>query len=64
MLAIIGGTGLYQIDKLEIITEHQVNTPFGLPSDKIIEGKLNNKTLFFLPRHGKNHSLLPSEINL
>lgn len=63
-LGIIGGTGLYKIDDLEIINEHDVDTPFGKPSAPVIEGKFSDAApLFFLPRHGLGHSLLPSEVN-
>lgn len=62
-LAIIGGSGLYEIDSLEVINRHSIDTPFGAPSDKIIEGKLAGRTVFFLPRHGLGHRLLAHEIN-
>lgn len=62
-LAIIGGSGLYEIDSLKVIKRHAIHTPFGLPSDEIIEGKISGKTLFFLPRHGTGHRLLAHEIN-
>ena len=62
-LAIIGGSGLYEIDSLEVIERHDLKTPFGEPSDKIIEGRLAGRTVFFLPRHGIGHRLLASEIN-
>ncbi|MGJ8632416.1 MAG: S-methyl-5'-thioadenosine phosphorylase [Luteolibacter sp.] len=61
--AIIGGSGLYEIDSLEVIHRHTIETPFGSPSDEIIEGKLAGRTVFFLPRHGKGHRLLAHEIN-
>jgi len=63
MLAIIGGTGIYQFDGLEIVTRHQVATPFGAPSSDIVEGKFGDLTLYFLPRHGQQHQLLPHEVN-
>ncbi len=62
-LAIIGGSGLYEIESLEVIARHSIETPFGPPSDEIIEGKLEDRTVFFLPRHGKGHRLLAHEIN-
>lgn len=62
-LAIIGGSGLYEIDSLEVVTPHHIETPFGDPSDEIIEGKLVGRTVFFLPRHGRGHRLLAHEIN-
>lgn len=62
-LAIIGGSGLYEIDSLEVVKRHSIITPFGDPSDEIIEGRLEGRTVFFLPRHGKGHRLLAHEIN-
>ncbi len=62
-LAIIGGSGLYEIDSLEITERHNPITPFGEISDEIIEGTLAGRTVFFLPRHGKGHRLLAHEIN-
>ena len=61
--AIIGGSGLYEIDSLEVTVRHEISTPFGDPSDQIIEGRLDGRTVFFLPRHGKGHRLLAHEIN-
>ena len=63
MLGIIGGTGIYQLDGLEVVIEHDIDTPFGSPSAPILEGKMGKRTLFFLPRHGCHHELLPSEVN-
>ena len=62
-LAIIGGSGLYEIDSLKVIQGHTIETPFGPPSDEIIEGKLSGRTVYFLPRHGRGHRLLAHEIN-
>ncbi len=62
-LGVIGGSGLYQMAGVEVIKEHTVTTPFGEPSDAIIEGKLEGRSVFFLPRHGKGHRFLPSEVN-
>jgi len=62
-LAIIGGSGLYEIDSLEVVRSHTLETPFGPPSDEIIEGILAGRTVFFLPRHGRGHRLLAHEIN-
>lgn len=62
-LAIIGGSGLYEIDSLEVTERHNPITPFGEISDEIIEGTLAGRTVFFLPRHGKGHRLLAHEIN-
>lgn len=62
-LAIIGGTGLYQLDTLENIQEHDIETPFGKPSAPIIEGVIGAQKLLFLPRHGRSHEFLPHEVN-
>lgn len=63
MLAIIGGTGIYQFDGLEIVQQHQIDTPYGAPSAPVIQGQFGDLTLFFLPRHGEAHQLLPHEVN-
>lgn len=62
VLGVIGGSGIYSIPGLEITAEHEIETPFGKPSDAVAEAKVNGKKIFFLPRHGKHHSLLPSEV--
>jgi 5'-methylthioadenosine phosphorylase len=62
-IGIIGGSGLYEMQGLEEITSHSINTPFGEPSDKIIQGHLGGRRVCFLPRHGVGHRLLPHEIN-
>jgi len=62
-IGILGGTGLYEIEGLEKIKEIELHTPFGRPSDSYIIGKLNNRKVAFLARHGKGHKLMPSEIN-
>lgn len=66
-IGVIGGSGLYEMEGLENVQELEVTTPFGAPSDKFIKGTLKGKDeaveLFFLPRHGKGHRILPSEIN-
>ncbi len=63
MLAIIGGSGLYALDELEIVAEHTIDTPFGKPSAPVVEGKAFDSNVLFLPRHGRNHEFLPSEVN-
>ncbi len=63
MLSIIGGSGLYALDDLDIVAEHNIDTPFGKPSAPIIEGKAFGSSVLFLPRHGRNHEFLPSEVN-
>ena len=62
-IGIIGGSGLYQIEGLAHATELRVDTPWGSPSDVIVRGELAGRTAFFLPRHGRGHRILPTEIN-
>ena len=62
-IGIIGGSGLYKIEGMEIIKQVSVKTPFGKPSDKFTIGKLEGKEVVFLPRHGVGHRISPSEIN-
>ena len=62
-IGIIGGSGLYQIDGLSDPSEHDAATPFGPPSDTIFGGKLAGRQVFFLPRHGRGHRILPHELN-
>lgn len=62
-IGILGGTGLYEIEGLEIIEEKNVETPFGSPSDVFIIGDLKGRKVAFLSRHGRGHQILPSEIN-
>lgn len=63
IIGVIGGSGLYQMEGLNRIREFAVKTPFGKPSDKLIRGRLGETELIFLPRHGKGHRWLPTEIN-
>ena len=62
-IGIIGGSGLYQIEELRDATECDVSTPFGSPSDLLVGGKLGGRQVYFLPRHGRGHRILPHEIN-
>jgi 5'-methylthioadenosine phosphorylase len=62
-IGIIGGSGLYALDDLEHIARHDVETPWGNPSDTIVESHIGNTRLLFLPRHGVGHHIPPSEIN-
>lgn len=62
-IGIIGGSGIYQLEGIKLIKEHKVETPFGSPSDVIVEAELEGVKAFFLPRHGSTHSILPSEVN-
>ena len=61
-IGIIGGSGLYAMDGLADVREVRVDTPFGPPSDAIVHGRLGDAELLFLPRHGRGHRLLPSEL--
>src|SRR5437899_3117874 len=63
IVGVIGGSGLYRMEGLEKIREIEVKTPFGKPSDKFIRGILGDAELVFIPRHGKGHRWLPTEIN-
>jgi 5'-methylthioadenosine phosphorylase len=62
-LAIIGGSGLYEIPGLENVQEHNPITPFGNPSAPIVTGKLEDHQVAFLARHGIGHIISPTEIN-
>ncbi len=61
-IAVIGGTGLYQIEGMTDIREIDVDTPYGATSDSIIIGNLNGTGIAFLPRHGRGHRIQPSAI--
>ena len=61
-IGIIGGSGLYQMEALTDVRELAVDTPFGPPSDVIVAGRLTGRDVYFLPRHGRGHRLLPTEI--
>lgn len=61
-IGIIGGSGLYQMPELENVREQAVDTPFGKPSDAFIIGELDGVTVAFLPRHGRGHKILPTEL--
>jgi 5'-methylthioadenosine phosphorylase len=63
MIGVIGGSGLYQMQGLERVRAVEIKTPFGKPSDKLIRGRLEDVELVFLPRHGKGHRWLPTEVN-
>lgn len=62
-VAVIGGSGLYQIEGVKVIDELEVETPFGMPSDSIVIAEIDGRKVAFLPRHGRGHRLLPSEVN-
>ncbi|MDD2926971.1 S-methyl-5'-thioadenosine phosphorylase [Rhodoferax sp.] len=62
IVGVIGGSGLYQMDGLQNVYEHEVQTPFGAPSDVIVCGTLEGTPVAFLARHARGHKLIPSEV--
>lgn len=62
-IGVIGGSGLYQMAALKVREERRIETPFGDPSDPYILGELDGRPVAFLPRHGRGHRLLPTELN-
>jgi 5'-methylthioadenosine phosphorylase len=63
MLAIIGGTGLYDLAGMEVDEHIDADTPFGAPSGSVLRGRIGKQTILFLARHGAGHRLLPHEVN-
>ena len=61
-LAVIGGSGVYEMEALTGVEERHIPTPFGDPSDKIVLGTLEGKRIAFLSRHGRGHRLTPTEV--
>src|SRR5947208_3710046 len=62
-IGIIGGSGLYQMEEVRDATERKIDTPFGAPSDTLIGGNIGGRQVYFLPRHGRGHRILPQELN-
>lgn len=62
-LGIIGGSGIYSLDNIKVVAEHKVETPFGSPSDAIIQAEVDGHECYFLPRHARGHKILPHEVN-
>lgn len=62
-IAVIGGSGLYEMEGMEQVRELRVSTPFGAPSDALVLGTLDGVRVAFLSRHGRGHRLSPSDIN-
>ncbi len=62
-LGVIGGSGVYEMEALTDVEEVRVKTPFGDPSDAIVVGTLEGRRVAFLPRHGRGHRLMPTEVN-
>ena len=63
MLAVIGGTGMYELAGMQVQQQLDEATPFGAPSGRIVKGRLGGHELLFLARHGAGHRLLPHEVN-
>lgn len=63
-IGVIGGSGLYEMEGLTDLEEHEISTPFGKPSDPIVVGTLEGQRVAFLPRHGHGHRILPGELNV
>ena len=61
-IGVIGGSGLYEMEGMTGVDEVKVKTPFGEPSDSIVVGDLDGKTIAFLPRHGRGHRFSPTEV--
>jgi 5'-methylthioadenosine phosphorylase len=61
-VGVIGGTGLYDMGGLADVEEVDISTPFGKPSDTIVVGKLGGVGVAFLPRHGRGHRIMPTEV--
>ncbi|MBU0545853.1 MTAP family purine nucleoside phosphorylase [Patescibacteria group bacterium] len=62
MLGIIGGSGLYKMEGMEVLEEKAIHTPFGWPSDYLILGRIDGEEVWFLPRHGRGHTIPPTDI--
>ena len=62
-IGVIGGSGLYAMEGLKVREERRITTPFGDPSDAYVIGELEGRLVAFLPRHGRGHRLLPTELN-
>lgn len=62
-IGILGGSGLYSMEGLRIEEERRLHTPWGPPSDAYLLGDLDGQRVAFLPRHGRGHRLLPTELN-
>ena len=63
ILGVIGGSGLYEMEGMRKVRRVKVRTPFGDPSDSLVVGELEGRTLAFLPRHGRGHRIPPHRIN-
>ena len=62
-IGIIGGSGLYDMDGLDVVSERVLSTPFGEPSDAYVIGEIDGVRVAFLSRHGRGHRYMPTEVN-
>ncbi len=62
-IGIIGGSGLYNIDGVQVMDKLDIDTPFGRPSDQLMLANIHDQEVVFLPRHGSDHSIPPHKIN-
>lgn len=62
-VAVIGGTGLSQLAGMDVLAEHRLETPFGMTSSPVLEGRYADCLVYFLPRHGADHGIAPHKIN-
>ncbi len=62
-IGIVGGSGLYKIENINVIDEIEIDTPFGKPSDKYIYANYENFEIYFLPRHNRKHDIPPHKVN-
>ena len=62
-VGVIGGSGVYEVEGIQNLKEIKIKTPFGNPSDSIMLGTVEGVHVAFLPRHGRGHTILPSELN-
>lgn len=62
LIGVIGGSGLYQMDALQNLQEHDLDTPYGRPSDVVVTGEVDGVPVAFVARHGRGHRLIPSEV--
>lgn len=62
-IGVIGGSGVYQLEGIQNLREVKIKTPFGNPSDTLTIGTVEGVNVAFLPRHGRGHTILPSELN-
>ncbi len=63
VLGVIGGSGVYNMEGVTFLKEHHLSTPWGEPSDVVMEAEIAGRPVFFLPRHGRGHRFTPTEVN-